>query len=350
VPPRPGDEPPSPVPMSARVFVSGHSLTDDPLAELVGEVARSLDADYGYNQQIGIGSPIRVRTRGPDASATDWPGYSRGKNRSGSNMDVVAELREPRTLGDGERYDTLLITERHDLLGVVEYEDTVAYLRHFHDRLIEGNPRGRTLFFHSWWELDRSAPEAWIAYEKKALTAWDCVTSKVNLTLEAEGRADRVTSLPAAGALVALVERVLAGEVRGLDEGSPRERLDGIFRDDVHLRPLGVYYMALVVYAAVYGQSPVGAATAEDVSEETAADLQRIAGDYVRENFGRPGAGARSMPSCRALVSEELCGPYWTLHGRPGNATRCRRVFADEAAPGNPFRWPDPQLRLFPAP
>ncbi|MCI0669109.1 MAG: hypothetical protein L0Y64_01470, partial [Myxococcaceae bacterium] len=245
----------------ARVFFSGHSLLDNPLPDFIESIASAQGQDLRWNQQNVTGSSLRVRTNGGHGRtwASDrWKGYLQGKNREGSGMDVLRELRSPQTIGPGERYDTLVITERHDIPYTLVFEDTVGYLRHFHDRLVEGNPLGRTYFYHTWQSLDKAAPLEWIAYEKAAVAAWECAASKVNLTLQAEGRGERVLSLPGSLALVDLIERILAGQVRGIT-GTPTQKLDAIFPDNVHLTPLGAYFMGAVQYAAIFGQSPVGA-------------------------------------------------------------------------------------------
>ncbi|MDC0741694.1 hypothetical protein [Polyangium mundeleinium] len=74
---------------SARMFLSGHSLTDNPLPDHVLTIAQSLGKDFNFNEQIGIGSPIRVRTKGGSFDAPGWPGYSTGKNREGSDMKRI---------------------------------------------------------------------------------------------------------------------------------------------------------------------------------------------------------------------------------------------------------------------
>lgn len=76
-------------------------------------------------------------------------------------------------------------------------------------------------FINGWLDLDKTAPDAWITHEKNALVAWERVASKVNLTLEAEGRADCVATLPAGAALVDLVERILKDEVKGSSAQNP---------------------------------------------------------------------------------------------------------------------------------
>lgn len=336
---------------SARVFLSGHSLTDDPLADYVATIAGSLGDDFNHNQQIGIGSPIRVRTLGDSWENLDWPGYKLGKNRDGVDMDVIAELKSPATLGPGELYDTLVITERHDILDVIRWEDTAGLLRHYHDRLIDGNAAGHTLFYHSWLDVDKGAPQQWIDHEKDALFAWECVAVKINHTLEAEGRSDRIAALPAGAALVHLVEKILADEVDGIG-GTTQQKLDMIFNDNVHLTPLGVYYVALVTYTAVFRGSPVGAAVPDGVDATPAADMQQLAWDFVRGYYTTPGAGQHTMEECRDVISAKVCGSFWTLLGDPGKIAGCESHFADPDANNgsNPFKWPDPGLMPWPDP
>lgn len=334
---------------SARVFLSGHSLTDDPLADFVLEIAASRGKDFNYNQQIGLGSPIRVRTKGGSFDDPGWPGYSTGKNRDGSNMNVIEELKSPATLGPGELYDTLLITERHDILDTIPWEDTFGFLRHYHDRLIDGNAAGQTLFYHSWLDIDKNDPTLWIQHEKNALHAWECVASKVNLSLAAEGRTDRAWTLPAGAALVDLVERVLADEVPGIT-GSTPQKLNALFNDNVHLTPLGVYYIALVTYAAVFHDSPVGAAVPNGVASQPAPALQQIAWDFVSAYHASPSPGEHTMEECRSFISQNLCSSFWTILDTPQKIGPCQTNYANPDWSQNPFRWPDPQLSLWPDP
>jgi hypothetical protein len=334
----------------ARVFFSGHSLLDSPMPEFVGEIAASLGTDLKFNYQIVIGSPIRIRTKGDNVDAPGWPGYSGGKNRGDtSGMNVITELKTPRTLGAGERYDTLLLTERHDILDTIVWEDTVGFARHYHDRLIDGNPQGTTLLYQTWLDVDKSAPANWIDHEKKSLIAWECVASKVNLTLAAANRADRMITIPGGAALVDLVERVIANQVRGFAGATPA-KLNLIFADNVHLTPLGAYYMAAVHYSAIFRRSPVGAKLPPGVAAETGADLQRIAWDYVRAYYAGPKRWERSMEECRSMIAQTVCASYRTLLKEPQKIAECSSTFSSATNAGNPFRWPDPQLKVWPAP
>jgi hypothetical protein len=332
----------------ARVFFSGHSLLDSPMPEYVGQIAASLGTDLKFNYQIVIGSPIRIRTKGENFDAAGWPGYSQGKNREGQGLNVVSELKTGGTLG-GDKYDTLLLTERHDILDSISWEDTVGFARHFHDRLIDGNPQGGTLLYQTWLDLDKNAPANWIDHEKKSLIAWECVASKVNLTLAAANRADRMVTVPGGAALVDLVERVIANQVRGISGATPA-KLNLIFRDDVHLTELGSYFLAAVHYSAIFRRSPVGARVPPEVPAETGADFQRIAWDYVRAYYAGPKRWERSMEECRSMIAQTVCVSYRTLLKEPQKIPECTQTFSNASNPGNPFRWPDPQLKVWPAP
>jgi hypothetical protein len=327
----------------ARVFLSGHSLTDDPLASNLGSIAAGEGQDYAYNEQIIIGSPMRARTRG----AGGWAGYHEGKNRDGSTgLYVVDELRSPATLGAGEVYDTLVITERHDILGTIQWEDTARWLRHYHDRLIEGNPSGHTFFYHSWLSMNKDDPSLWLDHETRASEVWECVTDKINLELEAEGRSERLHVMPTGSALVELVRRTLAGSIPGIS-GSNRARMDVLFRDDVHLTATGMYFASLVAHASVFGTSAAGGWVPPGVDAGTASALQALAWDFVQNYFAS--SHVHTMDECRTRTVQ-TCTTFWQVLGTPSNISGCESYFGNASADGNPFRWPDPSLVPFPAP
>ncbi len=326
-----------------RLFISGHSLTQFPyLADITSKNGHT----YNYNKQDIPGAPLRLRTKGNDWSNPGWPGYSLGGNRDGSGMNVISELRNPQTLGPGERYNRLVIAERHDSASVIQWEDTVGFLKHYHDRFIAGNANGQTFFYHAWMDVNKNDPTSWIDHEKKTLGAWECVTSKVNRILESAGRSDRVLSLPAGGALVALVENALTNQVPGISGTTP-ERLGMIFSDNVHTTPLGLYYLSLVTHASTYGSSTIGIAPPPGlaISQATATALQQLAWTYVSSYYNRPNAGERTMEECRNTVMQQVCHSFYTLRGTPFHIQGCQNHFANSV-----FVWPDSGYVPWPAP
>jgi hypothetical protein len=327
---------------SARVLLSGHSLTDNPIGDYVALLAERDGRSYGWEQQIVIGSPLRFRTRGESSEDPSFSGYSLGKNREGSEKDILGELAAPTAIAAGERYDTLVVTERHDIMDVIRWEDTVPLLRHYHDRVREHESGARTLFYQSWPDIDHADPAPWIAYQAEELAAWECAASKVNLSLERDGAAQAVGVVPVALTLAKFVERALAGDVPALP-GGQQERLRAIFTDDVHVTSLGAFVAAAATYATVFQTSPVGLEPPSGVDAAAAAVAAEVAWEVVS---GYLAAGdqpwRRGMADCRSALSA-LCPQYMAIRDR--GSDECN-VWGRE---DGPMSWPDDSFPL-PAP
>ena len=328
----------------ARVLLSGHSLIDNPVARpYLESMAQSRGHDYNWERQIIIGSPIRVRTRGMDGGASTFTGYAQGGNKDGTNKDLLAELRSPTSIGASERYDTLVIAERNDFLGTLAYEGTIQFLRHYHDRLREQNDDARTFLYQTWPQIDPADPEEWLAYVEKELILWECAAAKVNLTLERDGFPKAVSVLPTGVALVRFLRAALDGQLPGIS-GSPTERVHAVLTDDVHLSPAGAYLMAASIYAAVFGQSPVGLPAPGDpnpVSAELASAAAEIAWEVVSSYQGRSDKPwDRTMEECNQALTD-VCPDFWSIHN--SNIDCAHWGDARQA-----FQWPDTSIPLPP--
>lgn len=298
------------------VFWSGHSLTDPPIPQMLAEISDSFGVAMRWNRQSMAGASMEARTRGRPPNPDGWDGYRQGSNRDTAGLDLLEEFRTSASVG-GDGYDVLVITEVHDFLWSLVHGDTVRLLRHYHERFIEGNPAAQTYFYQSWLNLyDRDDPRTWIAYEQAAEPVWQCIATRVNTSLAAEGRADRLLFIPAGLALTELVAVATrdAG-IAGLSAASVPATLDLIFRDTVHLTDAGSYFVALVVYAFVNGASPAGAWSPDTMTETTAVQLQQLAwrfrNDYLRNN--RP----LTLEECSTVVRTSFAEQFWRfLDGR----------------------------------
>lgn len=298
-----------------RVLISGHSLTDQPLPDLLAALAESQGIAWDWQRQYSFGSSIRDRSAGLLGTAP-WSGYRSGDNRDGKELDLLKELRSAGA--SPEPYDTLLITEQNGVLGGLVWNDTVRHLRHFHDRFIEANPRGQTWLYESWLGIeDKGNPSRWIAYERAASPVWRCIATRINVSLAAEGRSDRIVPLPTGRALAHLIERTTqAPGVEGLSGGpldTPEARravVDRFVKDDVHLTPLGSYYMALVTSAALTGATSAASWAPAEVDAATAAALQREATIFV-EAWRREGP-PEGLSACRRHLQRDFIRIYWS--------------------------------------
>ena len=325
----------------ARLLLSGHSLTDNPIGPYVEQIAEAHGRDYGWETQLVIGSPIRIRTRGDNADSARFEGYSRGANRNGSDKDLLSELAAPTSIGASERYDTLVIAERHDILDSMKWERTVPLLRHYHDRLREHESKARTFLYQTWPDINKSEPLRWIDYADKELIAWECAAAKVNLSLKAESLPQSIRVVPAAVVLARFVKRALDGDVPGIS-GGQEQRLNALFEDAVHPTKLGKYLMAATIYAAVFGESAKGAPIPSDVDAAAGAIAADVAWQVVSEYYGGGETPwIRTMDECRTAVSA-MCGEYYAIRQRD---PACQ-YWSD---PAGPLEWPDTTFP-YPAP
>lgn len=339
-----------------RFLLSGHSLTDDPFAEYLVAIGKSQGVDIDWNEQIVIGSPNRVRTRGDSQRPGDWNGYSLGKNRGGrEGLDILAELRRQ----TDRPFDTLIIAEGHKLVAQLIWNDAVRYLRHFHERMIEHNPATRTYLFEPWETLtDKSTPAPWVALERDGTKLWRCVADRINLSLEHEKRADRVRTIPVGAALADLVDAITRGDMPGLKPVGGKEGINLILADGVHLAPMGQYFAALVSYATMTDKPVTTSWRPVGVSEEAAQALQTFVENFHKQR--KETFEPLDMEGCKQLLTGGFCDAWnayvpdeWSSP-QPG----CKNFFGrktmaleNEHAP-NPFAFsPDEDAAYwFPAP
>lgn len=330
-----------------RAFYSGHSLSEG-VPEAVEQIAGSLGHRLDFEAQILGYSLLRQRTKGEVTSAIEWPGYRAGHNRKGAGLNVAEELRQPRRLGSGDKYDVLVVTERHDLPAIARTERTAFYLTDMARHLLAGNPDAEVLLYHSWLNLDPDAPWPWIDYERAVLPMWECIASRANLDLPARGNAPRVRVLPGAGALAELAAALWDGKVPGVAGNNPGERVRLLFSDNVHMSEAGRYFIALVHYSVLFGRNPEGAAIPASLAPEAGRYMQTMAWQYAVSYGQRANAVARrDMATCRDLMQQEICPAYAAFQTqgasvlaklkRQFNAHRCARGYAHASDPENPF-------------
>ena len=332
-----------------RAFYSGHSLSEG-VPEVVEQIARSLGHRLNFEVQVLGYSLLRQRTKGEVPSASEWPGYRAGHNRGSAGLNVAEELRQPRRLAPGDKYDVLVVTERHDLPAIARKERTAFYLTDMAKHLLTGNPDAEVLLYHTWLNVDPDAPWPWIDYERAVSPMWECIASRANLDLPARGDVPRVRVLPGGSALAELTAALWDGKVPGVAASAPGARVRLLFSDNVHMSDVGRYYIALVHYAVLFGRSPEGAAIPTPLSPETGRYMQTLAWQYVASYGQRANAAVRrDMATCRTLMQKEVCPAYVAFRQGTGvlatlkrqfDIYSCRREYADAQDPENPFGSP----------
>lgn len=268
-------------PAVQKIFISGHSLTDRPMPEMLAAVAESSGQPVTWNMQHIGGSSIKQRSHGSDYQSP-WSGYSDGTDKDGSPLNVRDEL-SPSSANETEPYDVLLITEQHRLLDSLLWQETSRFLRAYQDVFHAHNPDGQSYFYVPWLDVaDLKDPTSWIAYERDAWPVWQCAVAGVNADLARDGREDRIMLVPASLALADLVDQLVStpGGLPGFKDMSAQEILAALFSDSVHLTPLGNSFMAAVVYGTLSG-NPIPQTEYANLPGDQVATLQDVANRFI---------------------------------------------------------------------
>lgn len=303
---------------AVRAFYSGHSLSDG-IPPWVKKFSSPPSEQFHWVEHNLPGSTIEERWHSP------WPNVQQ----------------------NSERFTSLVITERHDLLYALLHEHTLGALMSVYQRLAQTNPQMEVLLYQGWLEIDWTQPQLFVQYERQALVAWECTASAFNRILSTKGQVPRASVLPGGWALAHLVEQVQRGELPG-KAGAFRLRVPELFRDNVHLSAVGQYFLAALHYSFLFGKRPEKSHPLADDSRELSLALQKIAWKLAQQYFPRAKPAAKRTASlCRDYTTQVLVDSFVGLarDGEgPGPLRRwkqgfdMKRTFADPTHPQNPYQ------------
>jgi hypothetical protein len=186
------------------------------------------------------------------------------------------------------------------------YNEPDVYFERFMELMLSHNPAARNFLFTSWEELGYAGhDEDWTIEVISELAQYELIAANAEELSRQRGRNGMVQVLPVNLALRRLILAIEAGSVPGMTNRSE------IFADRIHPNPTGLYFVACVVYSAIFNQSPEGAATllrdpygnpTVNLSNALALQLQRIAWQTVSDYFGNVAETARPAPPSSLTV------------------------------------------------
>ena len=210
---------------SGDVFFMGHSLINHDMPSMLAAIADSRSIRHTFDSHIGSGASLRWIWEHPEGGTGPDP------------QDALPT----------GAWNILVFTEAIPLQSQIDYNDTEGFAARYVDLLRSGDPDSDAYLYETWHSLDEGDWRARIGTDR---ALWERIVDAVNARTDGPD----VMLIPGGTALGALVDRVEAGEVPGL-----RTRRD-LFEDHIHLNDLGNYFIACVVVATIYRQSPEGAA------------------------------------------------------------------------------------------
>lgn len=333
---------------SASVYWVGHSLMETKatsqwgqidLMTMVGVMAKARGVSYRMGDHTLWGTPL----------SGNWRGRPHTYDRDASAMVAKREAFER----DAASYDTLVATEVIPAATSVKGgEFSAYYLRRFYCTLKTANPRARVFLYQSWINFQGggsasgiSSLSEWRSAMARERAAWIELAETAsrpdvrspgphrwldkigwNTRSDAGCRTeDPILIVPVGDALVRIFDRTVApkpGDIFQRTDGSSFEASDFFANpylepagspsasrtpggrrlrhsdkphDDIHPSLDGIYIAALVHFAALYRQSPVGLPHPAHMGEGLARTLQCIAWQTVNED---PLAGVSRTSGC----------------------------------------------------
>lgn len=231
-------------PKKLRVYSIGHSLSSE-IPDMVGSLARSSNHQYEFQEQFRLGASLEMQWK----EATKGPGQW---------DDKQFRIIYPNSLGKGG-YDAVVLIDSVPRGGEWQEKNSIEYLTKFVEYIAKTNPNANIYYSEPWHSLksgtgtaewDTHSPTRTLPWRKRIdadAPMWKRIVDTVGSTT-----GKPITMIRQAQALGALSDAVEAGKVPGFSKTSD------LFGDDIHLKPYGMYFIALLHYAVMFNNDPRG--------------------------------------------------------------------------------------------
>jgi hypothetical protein len=225
----------------ARPFYIGHSLVNHNMPAMVAGLATDAGKSAAYDVQICNGAPLRW----------NYQNYAGCEGTPYVNAFPAGG------------YNHLIVTEAVPLQGHLDWNNTYGYADSFYLYATQHNNQIplRYFIYETWHCTNTGTPDgcAWdngdsLAWQPRLLSdlhLWTGIVDSVRL--KHPGKA--ICMVPVGQAFYQLAAAIDAGQLAGI------MHYTDLFTDDIHLTNKGNYFVACVMYACIYGQSPVGLTT-----------------------------------------------------------------------------------------
>lgn len=229
-----------PISGTQEMLIVGHSLADNPLTQIMDQLAVIRNADDAAHMQNIVGAPLFFNYE----HAAEANGNQFGRNGDTSGNGVVR-------LNNGGA-NTLILTEGGPFVEAFRAADTMLWVPIWMDAWVDSEyPTLRTLLYQIWPPIpDYATTPNWEAWRAGIVNTGE-VYRYTAKRLQREGR--EILLIPVDAAFRELSLAVEAGTVPDLTD-----MLQIFDVDEIHINYLGFYFVAMCMYAAVYRETPVG--------------------------------------------------------------------------------------------
>lgn len=223
------------------VFHLGHSLVNRDMPAMLAQLAGD---GHRYESQLGWGTTLKAHWGDEPINGFD-------------TENAHPRFRPAHEAVDSGDYDAIVLTEMVEIRDALRYFDSPVYLQRWLGAALSARSDVRVYLYETWHPLDDA--EGWLNRLDADLQRYwlDGLAKPALAKLPPDAR---LHIIPAGQVLAQFVRTV---ESTG-GVGNITDRTDLFARntdgspDQIHLNDLGNYLVALVHYAVLYHQSPVG--------------------------------------------------------------------------------------------
>ncbi|MBN8630752.1 MAG: hypothetical protein J0L76_07850 [Rhodobacterales bacterium] len=237
------------------VYHLGHSLVNRNMPAMLAQLA---PPGHHYDSQLGWGTTLKAHWG--DAEINGFEAEN-----------AHARFRPAHEAVASGEYDAIVLTEMVEIRDAIRYFDSALYLYRWAETALRARPDVRLYLYETWHPLDD--PEGWLErLDRDHERYW--LRQVLGPALRRLPPTAQIHLIPAGPVLAAFVRAI---EAQG-GTGSVQSRTDLFARaadgsqDMIHLNDLGNYLVALVHFAALYHESPVGLPYRLLRADGTAAD------------------------------------------------------------------------------
>lgn len=259
------------------VLLIGHSLINTTMPVMIQDLV-----DHSHP-----GSKISYQVINGASLAANWEHSAKAQGVDSQTVLPAGDV------------DVVVMTEALPLLNHKTWSGSDEHALKFYELAVRSNPAARVYLFETWHSLnsgtgvpvehDANDDVPWRARIDQDRAMWEGIVDFVNEN-RAPGQPEMLI-VPGGQAMGLLHDEIEKGTVAGL------ERVNDVFGDDIHPNDIGTYFMALVQYATIYAETPVGLPTRlqnewdqviVNVEPELAKRFQEIAWEAV-QSYPRSG-------------------------------------------------------------
>lgn len=231
-------------------------------AQLSAQPLQSVHPYYVGHSLINLNVPAMVNSLAKDAGKTSTYAYQIG---NGANLwwqwDTLLGNEQGIHWQDAlptGNYGAMVITEAVPLLGHLQWSKTYDYADSFLIAARTYRPDVRFFVYETWHCTETGTPTgcAWdnddyLLWRPRLAADFPLWTGIMD-SLKRRHPAASVWMIPAGQAFGMLTDSIVAGRVPGISS------FRNLFSDDIHLTDAGNYFVACVMYACLFRESPEG--------------------------------------------------------------------------------------------